>query len=328
MRNRRRLVAALSLAGSLPFAVVAQVRNPPTVIGVLFAGARGIDGGLLGTFHSAMTELHWKENSDYVMLARWAEGARERLPSMAKDLAQQGAVLILTTTASATTAAAKAVPKIPVVQITGSSPVARGLAATLGRPGGMVTGLTNLDVGVSEKYLEILLAAAPFLNRVGFLIDRNAPSQARYVSNAQRAIKHFRIDARIAELAKTEEVEPAIASMVKEGVQGLVVVPTGTLFSSVQHRIIALALLHRLPMIGSRRMFAEQGALLSYSADLSYNYRRAADYVDRILKGAQPGSLPIEQPTTFELVVNLKTAKALGLTMPPEIMVQATRVIQ
>jgi putative ABC transport system substrate-binding protein len=192
----------------------------------------------------------------------------------------------------------------------------------------MVTGLTNFTVETFAKYLELLLAAAPKVKRVGFLGNVNAPAYPAQLKNAHAAIERFRIEARFAEVGNTEELDRALPQIAKEGVQALVVIGGGGgLFAPERQRILQFALSQRWPVIGGGG-WAAAGALLTYSADTLALFRRAAHYVDRILKGAKPADLPIEQPTTFELVVNLKTAKALGLTMPPEIMVQATQVIQ
>jgi putative ABC transport system substrate-binding protein len=191
----------------------------------------------------------------------------------------------------------------------------------------MVTGLTTLTAEVSVKYLELLLAAAPKVKRVGFLGNVTAPAYPVYLKNAHAAIERFRIEARFAEASSVEELDRALPQLAKEGVQALVVLAPAGLFNAERQRILQFALSQRLPVI-SASGWAAAGALLSYNADTLALFRRAAHYVDRILKGAKPADLPIEQPTTFELAVNLKTAKALGLTMPPSIMVQATRVIQ
>jgi putative ABC transport system substrate-binding protein len=164
------------------------------------------------------------------------------------------------------------------------------------------------------------------VKRVGFLADVKSPVYSIHIKNAHAAIERFRTEARFAEVGNTEELDRALPRLAKEGVQALVVLPGG-LFNAERQRIAQFALSQRWPVI-SVGGWAAAGALLSYSTDLPALFRRAAHYVDRILKGSKPADLPIEQPTTFELVVNLKTAKALGLTMPPEIMVQATRVIQ
>ena len=328
MNTRRRLIIALGACASLPGNVFAQSKKPPVVIGWLSAGPwPEAGGGNLAEFKKELATLGWQEGANYVLEELYAAGQLNRLPALAEELTTKKPTLIVAVNSSATIAAAKAASRVPIVQVTGTSPVNTGLAASLARPGGMVTGLTGLAPELSAKYLELLLAAAPKVKRVGFLADVKNPAYSTHVKNAHAAIERFRIEARFAEAGTAEELDRALVPLAKEGVQALVVLPSGGLFNAERQRIVQFALSQRWPVIGAGG-WAAAGALLSYSADILVLSRRAAHYVDRILKGARPADLPIEQPTTFELVVNLKTAKALGLTMPPEIMVQATRVIE
>jgi putative ABC transport system substrate-binding protein len=225
-------------------------------------------------------------------------------------------------------AAAAALPDIPVVQATGgASPVTAGLAKSLARPSGMVTGVTSIAVEVSEKYLELLLAAAPNLKRIGFLVDSTALSYDAHLKTARRAAEHYRVEVSVAAAAKAEELEPAISRLAKDGAQGLVVLPSAW-FAVERARIVKLSLAHRWPVIAGDLNFVQDGALLSYGVNNVALFRRAAYYVNRILKGTKPGDLPIEQPTKFELVINMKTAKALGLEISRELAVRADRVIE
>ena len=273
-----------------------------------------------------MAALGWKEGANYALEERWAEGQLSRLPTLAGELAAKKPAVIVAALTRAVRAAAKASPDIPVVHADGTAVLARGLAKSLARPGGMVTGVTNIASEVSEKKLELLLAAAPKLKRIGFLADATSPVSAAYIKTVPRAAEHFRVEVRVAEAAKAEELEGAISRLAKEGVQALVVSPSGW-FTSERARIVKLALAHRWPVIAGSA-YAQEGALLSYGVDRLALYRRSAYYVDRILKGAKPGDLPIEQPTKFELVLNMKTAKALGLEIPREFAVRVDRVIE
>ena len=327
MNNRRRVVIALGACASVPGTVFAQAKKPPVVIGWLNTGLREASGDNLAEFKKELATLGWQEGANYILEELYAAGQPNRLPALAEELAAKKPALIVASPAPATIAAAKAAPRIPIVVVTGISPVNTGLAASLARPGGMVTGLTSLVDELSAKYLELLLAAAPKVKRVGILGNVKVPAYPTYIKNTHTAIERFRIEARFAEVGNAEELDRALPMLAKEGVQALVLLPSAGLFLAERQRIVQFALSQRWPVVGGAAL-AAAGALLSYSADASALYRRAAHYVDRILKGAKPADLPIEQPTRFELVVNLKTAKALGLTMPPEIMVQATRVIQ
>jgi putative ABC transport system substrate-binding protein len=329
MNSRRKSLIALAATVSLPRLVLAQAKKPPVVIGWLSTGPRPEAGrGGLAEFKKELATLGWQEGVNYVVEELYAAGQLKRLPALAEELAAKKPVLIVAAGgAPSTIAAAKAAPKLPTIQVTGVSPVDTGLAASLARPGGMVTGITSLNTEISAKFLELLLAAAPKAKRVGFLADVKLPSYALHIKNMHAAIERFRIEARFVEVGSAEELDRALQQLAKEGVQALVVPTGGGLFNVERQRILQFALSQRWPVIGQAGWGAA-GALLSYGANTLSLSRRAAHYVDRILKGAKPADLPIEQPTTFELVVNLKTAKALGLTMPPEIMVQATQVIQ
>ncbi len=328
--TRRALILAAAAWPALAWtgAVFGQSKKPPVLIGWLHAGSRTVSGRSLTDFKEGMAALGWKEGSNYVLEERWAEGRVDRLPGLAEALAARKPAVIVTGPSRATAAAAKAAPKTPIVQSNGGSPVDLGLAASLARPGGMVTGVTSIPTEVSQKYLELLLAAAPKLKRVGFLVDPRSPNYAAHMTNARRAIEHYRVEARFAEVAKAEDLDPAIARLAKEGVQGLVVLPTAGLFIAERARIVKLALAQRWPVIAISPRYVEEGALLSYSADIFALNRRAAYYVDRILKGTKPADLPIEQPTKFELVLNMKTARALKLEISRELELRVDRVIE
>ena len=327
MTTRRELLVAFGVAPlAWAGAVFAQAKKPPVLVGYLSAGSR--TAAVFAVFKEEMAARGWKEGSNYVLEARFADGRVERLSSLAQELAAKKPAVIVTAPTPATIAAAKAAPTTPVVQATGGSPVDLGLAKSLARPGGMVTGSTNIAAEVFEKLLELLLAAAPKVKRIGFLVDRASGFFETHLKIARRTAEHHRVEARFAELDKADEIEPAIARLAREGVQGLVVLPSAGVVNFESQRIAKLALAHRLPMISSASVWADRGALLAYGADRLVLSRRAAYFVDRILKGAKPGDLPIEQPTKFELVINMKTAKALKLEIPRDLAVRADRVIE
>jgi putative ABC transport system substrate-binding protein len=269
----------------------------------------------------------WKEGTHYVIEERWADDQIERLPTLARELIEKKPTVIVGHPQVSIIALAGATSTIPIVQANGGDLVAAGLAKSLARPGGMVTGVTNINVDVSAKHLELLLTAHRQLRRVGFLVDPGSPRVITHLDVAKRGISHYGVDARFAEATHAQEIESAIAKLLKESVEGLVIMASAW-FPNEASQIMKFALLNRWPVIGDQSRFAEAGALLSYGANRAALFRRSAYYVDRILKGSKPSDLPIEQPTTFEFVVNLKTAKSLGLTMPPDIMVRATSIIQ
>ena len=328
VRRRQFLFAAVTWPALAWTGVVLAQMKSPILIGWLHAESRGAGGNFLADFKEGMAALGWKEGSNYILEERWADGRADRLQPLAEELAARKPALIVAAPTNATAAAAKAAPKTPIVQANGGSPVDRELAASLARPGGMVTGVTNLTIEIHEKFLELLLAAAPKLQRVGFLVDLNLPRHAAFMKDARRSAEQHRVEARFAEVARPGEIEPAMTRLAMDGVEGLVALPDGGVFTTNRRRIVTFALAQRWPLIAGPSAWIEDGALLSYGADRRALHRRAAHYVDRILKGAMPGGLPIEQPTKFELVINMKTAKALGIKIPQTVLLRADRVIE
>jgi putative tryptophan/tyrosine transport system substrate-binding protein len=313
---------ALACAGT----VLAQSKQP-VLIGWLHSDSRESSGHYLAAFKEGLAELGWKEGSQLVIEERWADGRSDRLASLAEELAAKKPAVIVAAPLQASFPAAKAAPRTPIVMATGGDPVAAGLVKSFAHPGGMVTGLTNFSDSITEKYLELLLAAAPKVKRVGFLADPNSGGYQQALDAARRSVKRHSVDARFAEVTSQEAIEAAISRLAKEGAQALAVM-LSPMLRVERRRIAKLALAQRWPVVAGASEFAEAGALLSYSAVALANYRRAAYYVDRILKGAKPAELPIEQSTKFELVINMKTAKALKLEIPRDLAVRADRVIE
>ena len=304
----------------------AQTKQKPVVIGWLNPGHRATARSLK-PFKEQMKLLGWKEGAQYVLEERWADAQVNRLPALAEELKAKKPSVIVAILPQAVIAAAKAAPTVPIVQAQGDSPVKYGLAVSLAHPGGMVTGVTNVVSEVSEKYLELLLIAVPHLKRIGFLVDSSGTYRIESIEMARRSATRFAIEPRFAEAARADELDRAISDLAKEGAQALVILPSAW-FTPERRRIMRLALAQRWAVVAGPSSFAEEGALLAYSADAMANFRRVAYYVDRILKGAKPGDLPIEQPTKFNLVLNMKTAKALGIMIPQSILLQAEKVIE
>lgn len=324
--RRRDLLFAL---GALLAPSVARAQQPGKVfrIGWLSAGTEESYSQRLALFKERLTALGWTEKQNYVIERYFAGNRTDRLPGLARELAAKKPEVIVTTSGQATAAASKAAPLTPVVMASGADPVAAGFAKSLARPGGMITGLSNITADISQKYLEILLAAVPSLKRVGFLVDSKNVTRLSLVRAARESANRLRIEARMAEASSPEDIEPALLRLVREGAQGLVVMSSPTLISS-RRSILEFARLQRWPVVSSQRIWVSDGALASYGIDVTESHGRAAYYVDRILKGAKPGDLPIEQPTTIELAINMKTAKALGLTIPQSVLLGATEVIE
>jgi len=302
--------------------------KPPILIGWLNTDSREVSGPNLTAFKEGLAALGWVEGAQYVIEERWANGRVDRLPPLAEELAARKPAIIVAALAAASVTAAKVAPRTPIVIASGAAPVALGLVKNLARPGGMITGVTSFAAETTEKHLELLLAAAPKVKRVGVLGDSTAPIVVRSSLReaVRRSVAQYQVEARFTEVASPEEIEPAISRLVKEGSQGLVVMG-GLMLRNERRRIMKLALARRWPVVAGLG-WAEAGALLTYTADTLANYRRAAYYVDKILNGTKPGDLPIEQPTKFELIINLKTAKAIGLTIPQSVLLRADQVIE
>jgi putative ABC transport system substrate-binding protein len=327
MIARRGLIAVLGMSAVVPRMLFAQSTKPPVLIGWLSLTSRETGEDRISALKEGLAALGWKYGAQILIEERWADGQADRLASLAQELAAKKPALIVASAMRAAISAAKSAPKVPIVMASLNDPVAAGLVTNLARPDGMVTGLGGFGIELTGKHVELLLAAAPKTKRVGFLAFSGTPAFAPILEAARRSASHYSVDARIVVVARPDQIEPAMSQLASEGVQGLVILP-GAIFVAERRRILKTALTQRWPTVVSWSASAADGALLSYGPDEAAYHRRAAYYVDRILKGAKPGDLPIEQPTTFELVLNTKTAKALGLTMPPEIMVRVTRVIE
>lgn len=330
MKSRRRRallgIFGLGLGSTWVRTALAQSKPPPALIGWLHFSSREIDGSTLVAFREGLAAQGWNDAARFVIEERWANGRIERLKLLAEELAVKKPAVIVAWPTQTVAASVKAMPGVPVVQVSAADPVVTGFAASLARPGGMVTGLSNVVTDVFEKFLELLLATVPKLPHVGFLTDSTNFARVKLMDSARRSAARYGIDARFAEAARPEDIEPAISRLAAEGVRALIVSPS-PLFVFDRSRIVALALKRRWPVVASST-FSDAGALLSYGVDVLGQFRRAGYYVDRILKGAKPGDLPVEQPTTVELTINLKTAKALGLTIPRELLLRADKVIE
>jgi putative ABC transport system substrate-binding protein len=326
--NRRKLISALGAFGALhAVGATAQPKTAPIRIGWLSTGTREVATGAFGVFKDRLAALGWKEGRDYTIEEFFAQDRTERFPELAKELAARKPALIVATSGQATAAASKAAPDTPIVMAGGADPVLAGFARSLARPGGMITGLSNNTADISEKYLELLREAVPGMKRIGFLVDSRNPTRATLIEAARRSAAQYRVEARIAEVANPEDVGPALSSLAKDGAQAIVVLSSPTL-TAARGRIIEFARTHKWPVIANSRSWPAEGALMSYGINALETVGRAAYYVDRILKGAKPGDLPIEQPTRIEFVVSRKTARALGIVIPQSLLVRADEVLE
>ncbi len=316
------LVAAIVLAVE----VTADAQQPKKIprIGILFIGSR--DQPHLPAFKQGLRERGYTEDKDIILEYRYAEGRYDRLPELASELARMKVDVIVTTSSISARAARKATNTIPIVMTTGN-PVEQGLAASLAKPGGNVTGLTVMLAEMSGKRVEILKETLPKMRRLAVLWAPSQREAAWGFKETQEAVQAFSLKLQSVEIQRAEDMERLFAETAKVRPNALIVIlsPFATLHSK---RIVELALKHNLPGMYPTRQFAEEGGLMAYGPLIGDLYRRAATYVDKILKGAKPADLPIERPTKFELVINLKTAKQFALTIPPIVLAKADRIIK
>jgi putative ABC transport system substrate-binding protein len=321
----RRIGLAVILLLNLPVGLVtgeAQREAKPARIGFLVT-ARNL--GIESAFPQGMAELGYVEGRDIIIEWRAAAGRTDHLPALAEELVQLRVDVIVAAGPEARLAAMKATSTLPIITVGGRDPVAEGWAASLARPGGNVSGLTVTYPEMLGKNLELLKELVRGLSRAAALWDPTALGPETLVET-MRAARALGVDLRAIEVRSPGDLDGAVREAAQDRRQALVVFETPMLFAQRAH-LAQLARRHRLAAIGEWRLSASAGYLVSYGADLGDLLRRAASYVDKILKGAKPGALPIQRPTKFEFVINLKTAKSLGLTIPPSILGRADQVI-
>jgi putative tryptophan/tyrosine transport system substrate-binding protein len=333
MDRRRFLLTSLAGAVAAPVAaaVDAQEHKAGRVarVGLLFVSSREAAFKTLEAVRQGMRERGWVEGQNLLFEERWAEGKVERLATFAEDLVRLKVDVIVATTHQAALAAKNATIAIPIVMISFDDPVRTGLVASLARPGRNITGLTNADVEIVSKQLQMLSEIVPNLSRVAALKNPIDPITATWLNEAERAARSLRARVQGFEVRGPDDLEAAFAAMARKRVDALLVAMGGSGFLfRHRSRLTTLAAKHRLPTVFPFRAWVEAGGLMSYGPDPYDLQRRVGIYVDKILKGAKPGDLPIEQSTKFEFVINLKTAKALGLTIPPSLLARADQVIE
>jgi putative ABC transport system substrate-binding protein len=319
------LAVALALCGA-----VAQAQQTGKVarIGVLDNSTASGSAVLLDAFRQELRKLGWIEGKNFTIEYRFAESkGDERLPELAADLVHLKVDLIVVTGGPAALAAKIATTTIPIVIAQVGDPVGAGLVASLARPGGNVTGLSSL-IELNTKRLEILKDAVPKLSRVGFLRPPGARALEVPLKELRAAAVALKLKLEEIETqADAKGLESALQTAKQKQVGAIMTLPTRPFFAE-RKRIVELAVKYRLPAIYFQKEFVDEGGLMSYGADFDDLYRRAAVYVDKILKGAKPADLPVQQATKFELVINLKTAKQIGLTIPPEVLARASKLMK
>jgi putative ABC transport system substrate-binding protein len=327
--NRRTFLAGMgAVLLAAPIVAEAQQAAKMVRIGLLSYAASGpASVARWAALRARLRELGYVEGQNVSFEFRWGDGQVGRLRGLAAELVEAKVDVLVTAGSEAALAAKQVTSSIPIVMATGGDPVEMGLAASLGRPGGNVTGVISLIAQLTVKRLELLKQLIPRAARVAILRDPDNRSSALSLRAAESAAKSLGVVVQGVSVQDPRELDAAFVGM-KRARTDAVILGENTLFIAQRRRIADLAIMHRLPMMCAAKEYAQAGGLLSYGTDYPDLFRRAAMYVDKILKGAKPADLPVEQPTTFELVINLKTAKALGLTIPPSLLGRADEVIQ
>jgi putative ABC transport system substrate-binding protein len=327
--NRRTFLAgtgAVLLAA--PLAAEAQQSGKVYRIGILGEKASDpTEARLWQAFRRALQELGWNEGKNILIEDRWVEGNYARIPQLAADLIRLKVELIVTRGSTYVEGVKKATSSIPIVFIAHADPVATGHVVSLARPGGNITGLALLQTEINRKAFEILISIVPAAKRIAVLWNPDVPSHIPGLKTLEESARTVRVQLQAVVVRTESDLGSAFSAMTRVQVQGVLVLPFGP-YLAARLRMAELAITYRLPTIFAVRDHVEAGGLMSYGPDYNDLFRHAAVYVDKILKGAKPADLPVEQPTKFELVINLKTAKALGLTIPQSLLQRADEVIQ
>jgi putative ABC transport system substrate-binding protein len=320
------ITLAFGLLGALP---ATEAQQPANIrrIGYLSPAWFTLHTHNREAFLQGLHELGWVDGRNITIEYRYAEGRYDRLPDLAAELVRLKVDVIFAPSAPATQAAKQATTTIPIVMDTLGDPVRAGLVTGLAQPGGNITGTAGFAPELGGKQLELLKAAVPGVASVAALANPTNPTALHVLPEIERAAQTLDVQLRRVDVRDASEMDAAWAVMVRERADALIVLPDPMLFGQRQ-RIVEWAAKSQLPAMYFTREFVEAGGLMTYGPDLASRHRHAATYVDRILKGAKPADLPVEQPIQFELVINLKTAQALGLAIPPSLLFQATDVIR
>ena len=327
--NRRELLVLVAGAMTAPRGLRAQQKAMP-VIGFLSGTSAGASEPVAAAFRQGLSEAGWVEGQNVMIEYRWAEGRYDRLPALAAELVDRKVDVIAATGGGdlGPRAAKNATSTIPIVFAVGGDPVELGLVASLARPGGNLTGVSVFAIELNPKRLELLSELVPQARVFALLVNPNSPNAERIIADVQQAARAKGLQLHILRAGTEGEIDTAFDALVQLRAGALVLHADPFFFNSRREQLMALAARHSIPMISGSREFTAAGGLISYAARSTALYRQVGIYVGRILKRAKPADLPVQQPATFELVVNLKTAGALGLTIPPSILARADEVIE
>lgn len=325
--KRRNFIAFVGTLAIWPLVVRAQQGSGERLIGVLSPISEAAAVRNVEAFRAGLRDLGYVEGRNFRLEIRYADGVIERLPQLASELVKLNPDVIVAGSPPAAIAAHDATRTIPIIMNSSPDPVAIGLASSIARPGGNVTGFWWGDEALVGKRLELLKQAVPGIERVGLIFNPDDPTDSDAAKAVAEVSKTLGLTIRILEVRAAAQLQEAFATARRESLQGLAIA-SGPLFVSSRAELAKFALAARLPTIGGFRDFAIAGTLASYGANLSDLYRRKAGFIDRVFKGASPADMPIERPTKFEFVINLKTVKAFGLTISPALIAQADEVIE
>ena len=322
---KKKILWLLAIFFVTAFGAEAQQAAKIPRIGFLLASSSAASASLIAAFRQGLRELAYEEGKNVTIEYRYADGKMERLPELAAELVRLKVDVIISQGIQPSQAAKQATKTIPIVFPGVGDPVGFGLIDSLARPGGNLTGFTNFSPELSGKRVELLKEAFPRISRIAVFRDPTQPLQS--FNETQSASKSFGLKLQSLEIRDAADVEAAFAAMTRERTNGFITLPQSGI-TIHRRRILQLAEKNRLPSTHPDRLWVEAGGLMSYGPDNIDLWRRAATYVDKVLKGAKPADLPVEQPKKFEFVINLKTAKQIGLTIPPNVLARADRVIR
>jgi len=329
--RRREFITLIGTGGAATLPLAAYAQKPMPVIGFLAVGVPNLNGPIISAFRRGLAELGYIEGRNFLIVDRWAEGKPERFPALAADLVALKVDVILTAGGTVAAVAAKqATTTVPIVFSVVGDPIAEGLVTSLARPGGNITGLSNVTVDLIGKWMELLKQIVPRVDLIGVLFNPDSvPDRARELrlKELDASAQALGLQLQVVEARGPADLDQAFLDLSAKGARALVVLAT-LVFDLERQRIVDLAAKNRLPAVYATRNFVDAGGLMSYGPNFVDFHRRAASYVDKILKGAKPSELPVEQPTKFDLVINLKSAKELGLTVPSSLLATALEVIE
>ena len=309
------------------FRASGQPAKKAPLIGVLHPSTAASTSHHVEAFKQGLRERGYVEGQNIVVERRFGDGKTERIAEFAAELVRMKVDVIMTTTDGGITAVRQQTETIPIVMASSTDPVGTGFVASLARPGGSITGLTVMSAELAAKRLELLKDVVPGLSRVAMMWNPDIRGAVLVYKETESAARSLRLQLQSVEVSRADDFDRAFAALTAARAEALMIVGSTLAFTN-RDQLASLALKHRLPSMGAQREHAEAGSLIAYGPSLADGWRRAATYVDKILKGAKPGELPVEQPTKFELVLNTKTAKALRLTIPPPLLQRADEVIQ